>query len=114
VLFYVNSDRMNLLFGSQLYDYQYNMGLLLLERKAWEEQREQLTASIQEAEENIQRQKAAHLVALGEAERRQDLLKKALDIEKHCVADVSETVHMYFPQFIIEEFKSGPTLTGNL
>lgn len=75
---------------SQLYDYQYNMGLLLLERKTWTAQGEELKASILEAEENTLREQAAHLVALEDAGRREDVLKKSLEIEKQCVADVSD------------------------
>ena len=73
----------------QLYDYQYNMGLLLLQRKTWTSQVDELKAAVVDAQETLQREKAAHLLELSEVMGREEAAKKALDTEKECVADVS-------------------------
>lgn len=73
----------------QLYDYQYNMGLLLLQRKTWTSQVDELKAAVVDAQETLQREKAAHLLELSEVVRREEAAKNALDTEKQCVADVS-------------------------
>lgn len=86
----------------QLYDYQYNMGLLLLQRKTWTSQVDELKAAVVDAQVTLQREKAAHLLELSEVTRREEAAKSALDIEKQCVADVSPCCpfdvdyHLYF------------------
>lgn len=65
-----------------------------MERKNWDLKSEELKAAIVEAEENTQREQAAHLIALEEAERREQVLRKSLDIEKRCVVDVSERLKL--------------------
>lgn len=62
-----------------------------MERKNWNIKSEEFKAAILEAEENTQREQAANLIAREEAERREQILKKSLEIEKRCVIDVSET-----------------------
>lgn len=73
----------------QLYDYQYNMGLLLLQRKTWSSQVDELKAAVADAQGTLQREKAAHLLELTEVIRREEAAKSALETEKQCVADVS-------------------------
>jgi hypothetical protein len=73
----------------QLYDYQYNMGLLLLQRKTWTSQVDELKGAIADAHETLQREKAAHLLELSEALGRLESTQKALELEKQCVLDVS-------------------------
>ncbi len=75
--------------GMQLYDYQYNMGLLLLQRKTWTSQVDELKGTISDAHETLQREKAAHLLELSEALGRLESTQKALELEKQCVLDVS-------------------------
>ncbi len=75
--------------GMQLYDYQYNMGLLLLQRKTWTSQVDELKGAIADAHETLQREKAAHLLELSEALGRLESTQKALELEKQCVLDVS-------------------------
>jgi hypothetical protein len=73
----------------QLYDYQYNMGLLLLQRKTWTSQVDELKGAISDAHETLQREKAAHLLELSEALGQLESAQKALELEKQCVLDVS-------------------------
>lgn len=64
------------------------MGLLLLDRKEWSLKYEQLKASTDKSEISYKRERAAHASALAEAAKREESLKKALGIEKECVANV--------------------------
>lgn len=72
----------------QLYDYQYNMGLLLLQRKNWSSQVDELKSAVADSQETLDREKAAHLLELSEAMKREEAAKKALDLERKCVNDV--------------------------
>lgn len=64
------------------------MGLLLLDRKEWSLKYEQLKASTDKSEISYKRERAAQASALAEAAKREESLKKALGIEKECVANV--------------------------
>lgn len=67
------------------------MGLLLLQRKTWTSQVDELKAAVVDAQETLQREKAAHLLELSEVTRREEAAKNALETEKQCVADVSSS-----------------------
>ncbi|XAR71439.1 hypothetical protein NMG60_11028697 [Bertholletia excelsa] len=78
---------------TEIYEHEHQMGLLLLERKEWLSKYEQTKASAESAELMRKRDKAAHSSALAEARKREESLKKALGIEKECVANLEKALH---------------------
>ncbi|KAK4758799.1 hypothetical protein SAY87_020100 [Trapa incisa] len=75
------ADRVSKL-QSELLDYQHHMGLILMEKTLLAENFDELRKSIEESQELLKREQLAHLIAVAEAEKREDNLRKALNFEK--------------------------------
>lgn len=80
----------------QLYDYQYNMGILLLERKDWSTKYEEMREEFLATEKALKQENDAHLLSISDLEKREANLKKGLGVEKQCVADVSCNFKFYY------------------
>ncbi|KAF6155517.1 hypothetical protein GIB67_017872 [Kingdonia uniflora] len=78
---------------AEIFDYQHHMGLLILERKDWTSKYDQLKASADSAEMKFKLNQAAHLSELAEVKKREEGLKRALGIEKECIANIEKTLH---------------------
>ncbi|XP_068656320.1 nuclear matrix constituent protein 1b [Aristolochia californica] len=78
---------------TELHEHQHHMGLLLLERKESAAKFEQVKNAADSAESTHKRAEASHATALAEARKREENLKRALGIEKECVANLEKALH---------------------
>uniref|UniRef100_K3XE58 Protein CROWDED NUCLEI 4-like n=1 Tax=Setaria italica TaxID=4555 RepID=K3XE58_SETIT len=78
---------------SEIYDYQHNLGLILLEQKEVTSKYEQLKAASEATEIMLKRERAAQQSALAETRKREENLKKNLCIQKECVSNLEKALH---------------------
>ena len=64
------------------------MGLLLIEKKDLVSKAENLEQEYSEAQEIVKRERVAYMIAVSEAEKREESFKNALIAERKCVVDV--------------------------
>lgn len=78
---------------SEIYEYQHNLGLILLERKELTSKYEQLKASFEATEIILKRERASQQSALSETRKREENLKKNLAIQKECISNLEKALH---------------------
>ncbi|KAL1829169.1 hypothetical protein ACET3Z_007581 [Daucus carota] len=87
---------------NELYDYQYQMGLLLMERKEWIANYEKLQQAFAETRDSLNQKQAA----ISDMEKREEDLRKALGVEKQYVVDLEKTLHKMHSQHAEIKFTS--------
>ncbi|KAL0906781.1 hypothetical protein M5K25_025302 [Dendrobium thyrsiflorum] len=77
----------------ELYDYQYHMGLLLIEKKKRTSEFEGLREELSEARENLKLERAAFSSTLSEKKKQELSVQIALETERQHVADLERTIY---------------------
>lgn len=78
---------------AEMFDLQYHMGLLIMEKKEWTSKYDQMKSSAETADLMRRRDQASHLSALAEARKQEESLKKALGVEKECISSMEKALH---------------------
>uniref|UniRef100_A0A7N0ZQP6 Protein CROWDED NUCLEI 4-like n=2 Tax=Kalanchoe fedtschenkoi TaxID=63787 RepID=A0A7N0ZQP6_KALFE len=78
---------------AEIYDHQHHMGLLILERKEWVSKYQEIKDSAEAAELKCKCDLSVQGSALTKAKKREESLKKALLVEKECIANLEKALH---------------------
>ncbi|WOK92539.1 protein CROWDED NUCLEI 1-like [Canna indica] len=76
----------------ELYQYQYHMGLLLIEKKELTAKYEKLRQEMYEAVEIKKRMEAAHIVSISEHEKQEENMRKAMGFQRESIVNLEKAL----------------------